>query len=127
MRGPRQGGFSSGTRPSAAARVRGCGPGGDGRTRALPGFLPAGPPSSLAPGSLVSLLGEDLAGQLETAPGFPLPTELGGLSVSVSGRRAPLVAVSRSQVNAILPDDLELGALHTEAMSPHSNPARAGW
>src|SRR5205085_4429884 len=37
-----------------------------------------------------------------TAPGVPLPTTLGGVSVSVAGLSAPLLYVSPSQINALI-------------------------
>ncbi len=60
-----------------------------------------------APGALISVFGENLAAQLETAPGTPLPTSLGGTSVEATDGAntwlLPLYMVSPGQVNAQLP------------------------
>jgi uncharacterized protein (TIGR03437 family) len=44
-----------------------------------------------------------------SAPGAPLPTTLGGTEVVVNGRRAPLLFVSPTQINAQFPLDAEFG------------------
>ncbi|MBM3787357.1 MAG: hypothetical protein FJW30_23610 [Acidobacteria bacterium] len=75
-------------------------------------FLPA--PVPLAPGALISVFGVNFAGALSQASELPLPTELGGVSVSVNGRRIPLVFASSGQVNAQLPYDLREGAARVQ-------------
>jgi len=57
----------------------------------------------LAPGSLISIFGHHLAMTDRPAPGFPLPTELDGLSVTLNGHPAPLLFVSPTQINAQAP------------------------
>ena len=60
--------------------------------------------SQIAPGSLVSLYGNVLAtGAPALATSIPLPTSLGGVSVTFNNIPAPLTYVSSSQVNAQVP------------------------
>ncbi|MBI1355199.1 MAG: hypothetical protein GC160_12700 [Acidobacteria bacterium] len=69
--------------------------------------LPNGGPTTAAPGSIVSIYGvrlgptEPLAADLATSQQLPL--ELGGVTVTVDGRPAPLLFASDGQINAVLP------------------------
>jgi uncharacterized protein (TIGR03437 family) len=54
---------------------------------------------SVSQGSLVAIFGSNLAGSEQSATGFPLPTELGGTSVTLNGARVPLLYVSPHQIN----------------------------
>lgn len=64
----------------------------------------AGFQAPVAPGSVISIFGANLASTSAPAPGVPLPTTLGGVSVVVnSSLRAPLFYVSPTQINALLP------------------------
>jgi uncharacterized protein (TIGR03437 family) len=54
-------------------------------------------------GSFISIFGLDLTTQTITNSVFPVPTQLGGLSVRVGDRFAPLFFVSPGQVNAMIP------------------------
>ena len=63
-------------------------------------------PGSVAPGSLVSLFGTNLAKTTVWAGSFPLPTELGGTIVLCNGIRAPLLYVSPTQINLQVPAEL---------------------
>ena len=56
----------------------------------------------IVPGSLVSIFGTNLAKE-PAAAGTPLPTELGGVSVAINGVKAPLLFVSRGQINLQVP------------------------
>ena len=56
----------------------------------------------ISPGSLASLFGTHLAASLATA-GAPLPTTLGGVSITVNGRSAPILAVTANQINFQVP------------------------
>jgi uncharacterized protein (TIGR03437 family) len=60
----------------------------------------------LAPGTVVMILGENLAPSVTTT-GLPLPTEVNGTSVIIGGREAPLYYVSPTQINAQLPFELD--------------------
>jgi uncharacterized protein (TIGR03437 family) len=58
--------------------------------------------SSLAPGSLVTILGQNLASSA-SAPGTPLPSVLGGTCVTLDNAPLPLMLTSSGQINAQLP------------------------
>ena len=68
--------------------------------------------ASLAPGSLVSIFGLRLADSTESASALPLPSQLGSTRVVLAGRPLPLVFASPNQVNALVPYDLSVNALH---------------
>ena len=57
----------------------------------------------VAPGSLVSIFGSNLAPQTAQAAAIPLPGSLAGVSVSFNGLSAPLLYVAPGQINAQLP------------------------
>jgi uncharacterized protein (TIGR03437 family) len=59
--------------------------------------------SPVAPGSLVSIYGSNLAGGLAQADTIPLSTSMGDVSVTFNGVPAPLLFVSSGQINAQLP------------------------
>ena len=64
----------------------------------------------VAPGSLISIFGSNLAATTLAASTAPYPTNLGGVSVLVNGTlAAPLFAVSPGQVNAQLPYETHVG------------------
>src|SRR5690606_32605529 len=68
-------------------------------------------PGPLAPGAIVSVFGEGLAGGEATAEALPLPTALGGLELLFDGdRAAPAFFVSPGQANVVVPWEL-LGAV----------------
>jgi trimeric autotransporter adhesin len=58
---------------------------------------------TVAPGSLVSIYGSNLAGGLAQADSIPLSTTLSNVSVTFNGVAAPLLFVSTGQINAQLP------------------------
>ena len=59
--------------------------------------------SKLAPGSLFSIFGTDLATRVDNWQGPPAPTSLGGVSVKVADRFAPLFFASPGQINGMIP------------------------
>jgi uncharacterized protein (TIGR03437 family) len=63
----------------------------------------AGFSAPVAPGSLVSIFGNNLAGSLALADSIPLSTTLNNVSVTFNGIAAPLLFVSTGQINAQLP------------------------
>jgi len=67
-------------------------------------------PGSVAPGSIISILGNNLATATSEAQGAPLPTSLGTTSVRINGGLAPLYYVSPKQINAQLPYETALGS-----------------
>ena len=58
---------------------------------------------AVAGGSIVSVFGRNLATVTQSASTLPLPTALGGTSVTVNGIAAPLFFVSPDQLNLQLP------------------------
>ena len=68
-------------------------------------FLPG---RALAPGSIISVFGANLAVQSESAAGAPLPTSLGGSSARFDDEfQAPYFFASAGQLNIQIPWDLE--------------------
>jgi trimeric autotransporter adhesin len=57
----------------------------------------------LAPGSLITLFGSNLAQSQGTASSVPLPLNLAGSSLLLAGKSAPLLFANNGQVNAIVP------------------------
>lgn len=66
----------------------------------------------VAPGALISLLGERFARTPETASGLPLPTRLGETAVLVAGRPAPLVSATAERIDAVTPFGIEPNTVH---------------
>jgi uncharacterized protein (TIGR03437 family) len=60
----------------------------------------------VAPDSIAVLFGQNLASVTTSAAGNPLPTNLGGVSVTVAGLSAGLSYVSPSQINFVLPSSV---------------------
>ncbi len=65
---------------------------------------------SIAPGSIISIFGSNLAVSTASASGYPLPYDLGGAKVSINGVAAPMFYASPSQINAQAPYELKQGA-----------------
>jgi uncharacterized protein (TIGR03437 family) len=59
--------------------------------------------SPSAPGGIVAIFGTNLAAAQQSANDTPLPTQLGGTSVTIGGIDAPLFFVSPGQINAQVP------------------------
>ncbi|HXM45514.1 MAG TPA: hypothetical protein VN924_30035 [Bryobacteraceae bacterium] len=66
----------------------------------------------VAPGAMVSIFGTNFTDSTSalTAQGFPLPTQMGGTSVTIGGEPVPLLAVTATQINAVLPFDLTVNS-----------------
>jgi len=64
--------------------------------------------AKIAPGTLVSILGENLSEKTESVPAnsTSFPTTLGDVEVYIDGLRAPLSYVSPTQINAQMPWDV---------------------
>ncbi|MEK7830211.1 MAG: hypothetical protein AAB401_03950, partial [Acidobacteriota bacterium] len=80
--------------------------------------------AEMAPGEIVAAFGSRLATQTVIAadadpntPGIQLPTELGGTTVEVNGRRAGLFFVSPTQVNYLMPAATENGSANVVVRS----------
>ena len=69
----------------------------------------AASPAPLAPGSLVSLFGKNLAGNGGAAGSLPLPKSLGNVSVTIGGVPAPLLSAdpNSDQINLQVPFELD--------------------
>jgi uncharacterized protein (TIGR03437 family) len=67
------------------------------------------PQAGVAPGSVVSLFGSNLASATAVAPDGQLPQTLAGVTVHINDRLLPLFFVSPGQINLQLPADLEPG------------------
>lgn len=76
-----------------------------------------GASEGLAPGSLATIFGTDLALQAGGATAFPLPRELAGVRVRVNGAEAPLVAVFPGQINFQFPFEAAPGAASSVVVS----------
>jgi uncharacterized protein (TIGR03437 family) len=74
----------------------------------------AAPSSAIAPGSLASLYGMNLAVAIAQAGLLPLPILLGGVTLAVTDsagvqRNAPLLYVAPGQINFLVPDNVAPG------------------
>lgn len=67
-------------------------------------------PDPLAVGSIITILGDNLASSTASATATPLPTQLEGVGVLINGRPAPLFFVSPRQINAQLPYETTVGS-----------------
>ncbi len=65
--------------------------------------------SDVAPGSLISIYGTQLAGGSAAASTTPLPVQLNNVSAAVNGQPLPLLYVSEGQINAQLPYGIATG------------------
>jgi uncharacterized protein (TIGR03437 family) len=68
----------------------------------------------IAPGSIASVFGSELAASLAQADSVPLSTNLANVSVTINGIPAPLFFVSPGQINVqvpwnVLPDGIDTG------------------
>ncbi len=68
----------------------------------------------VAPGSFATIFGERLAGSTNSINTAEWPTSLGGVTVLVNGRAAPLHSVSPSQVNFQVPASTPQGEARAE-------------
>jgi uncharacterized protein (TIGR03437 family) len=60
--------------------------------------------TSVSPGALATVFGSNFVGAaLSGSGGLPLPTSLGGVSVSVNGKPAPMLYVNATQINFQIP------------------------
>lgn len=66
------------------------------------------PGAAVAPGSIISIFGTDLAGDHDAASSLPLPSKLGGANLQLGGIAVPLIhAVPPYQIDAVVPWELE--------------------
>ncbi|HEV3199066.1 MAG TPA: IPT/TIG domain-containing protein [Bryobacteraceae bacterium] len=64
---------------------------------------------SIAPGSLISINGVNLAFGDATASSMPLPISLNGTSITINGIAAPLAFASSTQISAQVPFETKVG------------------
>jgi uncharacterized protein (TIGR03437 family) len=62
--------------------------------------------ADVAPGGIVSVFGSNLGPASGSQAGFPLPTNLGGITLTIGGINAPLFYSGSGQVNAQLPFEI---------------------
>jgi len=74
-------------------------------------LAPLGQWHGIAPGSIFTIFGRNLATSTEAARSVPLPTKLGGAEVLVSGKPVPVFYASPTQINVQMPNGLLGGAL----------------
>lgn len=67
------------------------------------------PDGTVAPGSIMTIFGDNLAGGLVIGTTNPLPQTLGDVIVEVEGQLLPLLFVSPTQINAQVPSNLSEG------------------
>jgi uncharacterized protein (TIGR03437 family) len=83
------------------------------------------PTAGLAPGSVVSVFGANLAPTTAVGPSSPLAQTLGGITARVGARMLPLYFVSPGQINLELPSGLPLGQQTLTVSSPGQPDAQA--
>lgn len=71
-------------------------------------------PGSVAPGSIVSIFGFNLASDIQRFASAPLPTVLTDASVAINNVAAPLLFVSPTQINAQVPFETPSGVVPLE-------------
>lgn len=84
--------------------------------------------AGVTPDSIGALFGQFVTQGNQTfaaTPNQPLPTQLGGVSVTIGGRPAPLFFVSRLQINLAVPADLADGT-NAIAVTNSDNTTRSG-
>lgn len=64
-------------------------------------YMPA-----IASGSLASVFGQNLAIRPLASSGFPLPSQLGAVTITANGQPAPLLYVSPTQINIQIPYEI---------------------
>ena len=65
---------------------------------------------AVAPGSLITIFGSNLANAALSAPATQPPHSLGGVTLSINGIPAPLLYVSAGQINAQVPFEVTGGS-----------------
>jgi len=83
----------------------------------VPYIAPAGimnaagvtPSASVAPGSIISIFGQNLASVVQLGPVNPFAQSIGGTTVTIDDLILPLMFVSPTQINAQLPSELPDG------------------
>lgn len=78
----------------------------------------------LAPNSLATIYGTNLADRTEVALGTPFPGQLAGITVVVNGSNismgAPLIYASPTQINFVVPAVMPVGTVDVEVVGPET-------
>ena len=82
--------------------------------------------SGVAPGSIVSVFGVNLAADTQVATADPLPEVLGGSRLLINGLPVPLLYASPTQINAQIPDKTPTGVVAVVTMRGNSASATTG-
>ena len=72
-------------------------------------LTPSDPNGAVAPGTIVSIFGSNLAPAARAATSLPIPTSLFDTTVTFNGVAAPLFYVSKTQINAEVPFETPMG------------------
>ena len=75
----------------------------------------------IAPGSLVSVFGSKLSQSPASATEVPLPVSLGGATIILGGRQAPLLFATDGQVNAVVPYGIPINSAQQAVASRASS------
>jgi len=78
---------------------------------------------AVAPGSIVAVFGRNLASGLNYAAQKPLETTLGGATLNIGGRDAPLFFSSDGQINAQVPFELMPNTRHSAVVKTRRDAA----
>jgi len=76
------------------------------------------PSQDVAPGSIISIFGQNLAPVLQAGPVNPLSQSIAGVAVIANGSILPLMFVSPAQINALLPSSFPPGDYTLTVSSP---------
>jgi uncharacterized protein (TIGR03437 family) len=68
---------------------------------------------SYAPGEVLTIFGTQLAGTTQAASSVPLPTSMGGVTVTIHGVASPIYAISPGQLNVQIPYETPLTDIET--------------
>ena len=89
----------------------------------------AGYQKMVAPNSLASMFGTGLSSATASAQldsNGELPTQLAGVSVEINGQLAPLIFVSPSQINLVIPENTITGTANVVVRSTNTAATQAG-
>ncbi len=81
----------------------------------------------VAPGSLITIFGSNLASSATGATATPLPTTLGGITVNINGTPAPIVYVGTNQINVQLPYEVRPGTATATIAGPGGTSATSSF
>jgi uncharacterized protein (TIGR03437 family) len=86
---------------------------------------------TLAPGAIAAVFGNGLSTATEAAQRAPLPTSLGGVSVTVfdknQGRAAPLFVVTPDQINFQIPEETRPGPINISIHNYQTGKSYSEW